>query len=124
MHILIWSFAVLGLLLWTALAWATAWLLGLDPNWVGSMADKLGQLPGAAFFDTWVPGWEVLLGGTLAAAQALLAFAGGAGVVLVWVFWGFGAALLVGAAALGSLAVVLIRRATRPAPPAAPGYQT
>jgi hypothetical protein len=115
MHILIWVLALVALGLWTLLAWASAWVLGLDPSWVGDLAPQVAQLPGAAWLDVWVPGWQPLVVATIEFARTLLGWLGGAGVVIVWVVWGLGSVLVVGAAALGSVAVGLVRRGLRPA---------
>ncbi len=115
MHILIWLLAALTLGLWTLLAWATAWVLGLDPTAFGGWSGQLGQMPGAAWLDVWVPGWEPLLAAAVETAKWLFAALGTVGPWLVWGTWAVGAVLIVGLAALGSVVVGLARRATRAA---------
>jgi hypothetical protein len=119
MLILIWLLAAVGLALWSLAAWGASTLLGLDPNWVGDLGPLIDQIPYAAVIDTWLPGWRELLGATLELTRTLLAWAGGAGVVIVWVVWGLGAAVIVGAAAVLSLIVALLRRSGTPRTPAA-----
>jgi hypothetical protein len=120
MHLLIWILAALGLALWTLAAWGVASLFGLDLSWSGDLRALLDQIPYVAVIDTWLPGWRELLMVVLELTRTLIGWAGGAGVVVVWILWGLGAAVIVGGAALLSLAVALIRRGTRPPPPAAP----
>jgi hypothetical protein len=112
MHIAIWIIAALLLGLWTLLAWGVATVLGLDPSWVGDLKPLVEQVPFAAWLDTWVPGWEAMTLALLELTRSLLAWAGGAGVVIVWVLWGLGAAALVGCAALLSVLVAVVRRTT------------
>ncbi len=119
MHILIWVLAALALGCWTLLAWATAWVLGLDPSVIGNLAAGIGAMPGAAWLDLWIPGWQALAVATLELTRDLFAALGSIGSWLVWAAWGLGALLIVGCAVLGSVAVGLVRRATRPAAPLA-----
>lgn len=111
MHILIWVLAALALGFWTLLAWATAWVLGLDPAWLGSVANHVAEWPAAPWLDTWVPGWQELTVAGIELARTLLGWLGGTGQVLVWIVWGLGAALIVGLGALGSGVVAVVRRA-------------
>lgn len=117
MHILIWVLAALALGCWTLLAWATAWVLGLDPGVIGNLAANIASMPGAAWLDLWIPGWQPLAVATLEITRDVFAALGSIGSWLVWAAWGLGALLIVGCAVLGSLAVGLVRRATRPATP-------
>ncbi len=112
MHILIWVLAALALGCWTLLAWATAWVLGLDP----SLLDNL-----AANIDLWLPGWQPAAVATLQITRELFAALGGIGTWLVWGAWAVGAVLVVGCAALGSVVVMAARRAMAPRAAAAPG---
>jgi hypothetical protein len=112
MHLFIWITTALLLACWTLLAWASAWLLGLDPSWISDLAARLGELPLAPTLDAWLPGWDGLLASLMTLLQTLLAGFGQAGVVLVWVVWGLGALLLLGTAALGSGLVQWVRRSS------------
>lgn len=126
MHLFIWITTALLLGCWTLLAWASAWLLGLDPAWLADWATRVRELPLAPTLDLWVPGWDGLLAGLMSLLHTLMAGFGQAGVVLVWVVWGLGALLLVGAAALGSGVVRWTRRSGQPrgdGPAAPPGYR-
>lgn len=121
MHLLIWLLAGLGLALWTLLAWGVASLFGLDLGGMGDLRPVLDALPFVWVLDASIPGWRELLLVSVELAQTLLAWAGSAGAVVVWVVWGVGAALIAGGAALLSLAVALIRRSggtTAPRPAA------
>ena len=115
MHILIWVLAALALGFWTLLAWATAWVLGLDPAVIGNLAANIGEMPGAAWLEHWLPGWQPVAVVTLELTRDLFAVLGGVGRWLVWAAWGLGALLIVGAALLGSVLVGAGRRATAPA---------
>lgn len=121
MHIVIWVLALLALGFWTLLAWATAWVLGLDPSVIGSFATRIGEMPGAAWLDLWLPGWQPLAVTTLELTRDLFGALGSIGTWLVWAAWGVGALVIVGCAAVGSVLIGLARRATRPpTPPSAP----
>jgi hypothetical protein len=115
MHILIWVLAALTLGCWTLLAWATAWVLGLDPAVIGNLAANIGQMPGAAWLELWMPGWQPLAVATLELTRDLFSVLGSVGTWLVWAAWGLGALLIVGCAVLGSVMIGVVRRATRPA---------
>jgi hypothetical protein len=117
MHIAIWILALIALALWSAAAWGVGTLLGLDPSWVGDLKPLVQQIPYAALIDQWLPGWQDMLLTLLDLTRSLLAWAGGAGVVVVWVLWALGAALIVGAAAALSLVVALVRRTSAKGPP-------
>jgi hypothetical protein len=117
MHIFIWLVALLVLGCWTLLAWATAWVLGLDPSVIGSFATRIGEMPGAAWLDLWLPGWQPLAAATLEITRDVFSALGSIGRWLVWAAWGLGTLVIVACAALGSVAVGLIRRATMPATP-------
>lgn len=115
MHILIWVLAALALGFWTLLAWATAWVLGLDPAVIGNLAANIGEMPGAAWLELWLPGWQPVAVATLELTRDLFAVLGSVGRWLVWAAWGLGALLIVGAALLGSVTVGAVRRAVGPA---------
>jgi hypothetical protein len=117
MHIIIWLVALFVLGCWTLLAWATAWVLGLDPSVIGSFATRIGEMPGAAWLDLWLPGWQPLAAATLEITSDVFSALGSIGSWLVWAAWGLGTLVIVGCAALGSVAVGLIRRAATPATP-------
>jgi hypothetical protein len=115
MHILIWALAALALGFWTLLAWATAWVLGLDPALIDNLASSIGGMPGAAWLDLWLPGWQPAAVATLQLTRELFTALGSIGTWLVWGAWAVGAVLVVGCAALGSVLVAAARRMTRPA---------
>lgn len=118
MHIAIWIIAALLLGVWTLLAWGVATLLGLDPSWVGDLKPLVEQVPFAAWLDHWIPGWEAMTLALLDLTRTLLGWAGGAGVVIVWLLWAVGALVLLGCATVLSVVVALVRRGTRGTPPA------
>ncbi len=121
MHIAIWLLCAFVLALWTLTAWGLATLLGMDPSWVGELKPLVQQIPYADLIERWLPGWQALLLSLMDLTRELLGWAGGAGRWIVWALWGVGALLLAGTAAVLSLAVALVRRASTPRPaPAAP----
>lgn len=120
MHIVIWVLAALALGCWTLLAWATAWVLGLDPSVIGNLATSIGDMPGAAWLELWLPGWQPVAVATLELTRDLFAMVGSVGRWLVWGAWALGTLLIVGAAVLGSVLVGVVRRAAAPALRSAP----
>jgi hypothetical protein len=114
MHILIWVLAALALGCWTLLAWATAWVLGLDPGVIDNLAANIGGMPGAAWLELWLPGWQPVAVATLQLTRDLFVALGGIGTWLVWAAWAVGAVVVVGCAALGSVVVMAARRAMAP----------
>ena len=116
MHIAIWIIAALTLGLWSLLSWGVAAVLGMDPTWVGNLQPLVAEIPYADLIEAWVPGWQAMMVSLLHLVQSLLGWLGGAGMVVVWVLWGVGAALIVGTAAVVSLIVVLVRRSSDTAP--------
>jgi hypothetical protein len=122
MQALIWICALVALGGWTLLAWAAAWVLGLDPSLVGQWPGRLDEMPGAAWLDLWVPGWDGLVLAVLELMRGLFALMGGIGPWLVWGAWAVGAVLVLGTATLSSVVVAGARRALAPAAgPAQPG---
>lgn len=119
MIIAIWILALLGLALWSLVAWGLGALLGMDARaLVGDLKPLIDQIPYGALIEQWVPGWQGLLHATLDLAQTLLGWLGSAGPVLVWVLWGLGAAALLAVAGVLTLVVSLARRATGGSRPA------
>jgi len=113
MHLLIWTVAIVALLLWSLLAWAAFALLSIDPatfanvdEWVAAVA---AQVPGAGTLDLWWPGWQAWLQSVLLASQAVFGVIAAVAPWLVGVVWALGAVLLVGAAVAGSVVVRLLR---------------
>jgi hypothetical protein len=115
MQILIWALAAVALGFWTLLAWATAWVLGLDPSVIGNLAARIGDMPGAAWLELWLPGWEPVAVATLELTRDLFAALGTVGVVLVWALWGVGALVIVAGTAVLSFVLRAVRRRTAPA---------
>jgi len=112
MHIAIWIIAALTLGLWTLLTWGVGAVLGMDPTWVGNLQPLVAEIPYADLIEAWVPGWQAMVVSLLHLAQSLLGWLGGAGMVVVWVLWGVGAAFIVGTAAVLSLIVALVRKSS------------
>lgn len=112
MHIAIWIITALTLGLWSLLSWGVAAVLGMDPTWVGNLQPLVAEIPYADLIEAWVPGWQAMMVSMLHLVQSLLGWLGGAGMVVVWVLWGLGAAFIVGTAAVLSLVVVLVRKSS------------
>jgi hypothetical protein len=85
---LIWIFTLLGLGLWTALAFGLHWLLNADPAWATAAATWLTSMPGAPWLESWWPGWEAWVVWVGELLRWALAWAGPVAVALVWVAWG------------------------------------
>ncbi|MCE2914406.1 MAG: hypothetical protein ACOVOT_02670 [Rubrivivax sp.] len=112
MNLVIWILALVVLALWTATAWAVHALLSVDPSWVGDLAPLLDKVPFAGWLDAYLPGWDVVLSGSLSVAQSLLSAAGGIGLWIVWVLWALVAFVIVAGAVLLSVIVMLVRKAS------------
>jgi len=110
MHIAIWIIVALALGLWSLLAWGVATLLGIDPSWVGDLRPLIDKMPFASLLDVWVPGWQALARGLIEATQTLLGWVGSGASVVVWLVWGAGALVVLGAGALLSLIVKLVAK--------------
>lgn len=105
----IWILVAIGLTLWSALGWGLYQLLRLDHAWLGDLKPLLEQVPWGAWLEQWVPGWQAMTELAIDAVQLALGSLGTAAPVVVWVVWGVGTMLIVGAGALLSLSVVLLR---------------
>lgn len=110
MHIAIWIVVTLALGLWSLLAWGVGTLLGMDPSWVGDLRPLVDQMPFAGVLDLWVPGWKTLAVALIEATQALLRWVGSGASFVVWLVWGAGALLVLGAGAVLSLVVKLVAK--------------
>ena len=120
MHIFIWLCTLFFLALWSVAAWGLHALLGMDPSWVGDLKPLIDSIPYGAVIDAWVPGWRELLQTLVDLTQVLLGAVGTAAPWLVGAVWFVGALLLLGAGALGSGIVALMRRGSQPPQPPVP----
>ena len=119
MVIAVWILTLLGLAVWSLVAWGLHALLGLDGQaLLGDLKPLIDQIPYGSVIEAWVPGWQGLLQATLELAQTLLGWLGSAGPVLVWVLWGVGAATLLLIGGVLTAIVMVARRATAPSRPA------
>lgn len=112
MKALLWIVVALMALLWTGLAWLGATLLGAVSTQAGSMQD-LGQVVSSVPIPAWLGWWmdTQALEATRAAMTDLLGWLGtwapDLGTLVswlqpvIWVGWGLGMLLLLGAAAAG-----------------------
>jgi hypothetical protein len=110
MHIVVWVVVALLLGLWSLFAWGVHALVSIDLSSLAAVAGALDRVPGAVWFDEWVPGWRELFAASAELLQVTLAWAHGVLPGLVWVAWGLGAACLVLFGLLASGGVALARR--------------
>lgn len=112
----LWIFVGFGVLLWSLMGWGLHALLSLDhQQWLGDLKPLLEQVPYGAWLERWVPGWQALAELSIDAVQWALGWMGAAAPVVVWVIWGLGTLLMVGAGAVTSLIIVMLRDRPRPA---------
>jgi hypothetical protein len=119
MHIVIWIFTLLGLAVWSLLAWGLHALLVMDPDWIDDVEALIRNVPYANVIDRWFPGWQDLLHATMDLAQTVLGWVGSNAPLVVWIVWGIGALLLLAAGGLLSLIVCLLTEKKKPTGPAA-----
>jgi hypothetical protein len=110
MIIAVWIVALLGMALWSLVAWGTHAVLTIDPQWLGDLAPLTGQVPYAETLAHWVPGWQELVRTSLEAMQTVLAWVGAGAPAVVIAIWLFGTVLLVGIAIVLTIAIRLMRR--------------
>lgn len=110
MLIALWIFVGLGVALWSLLGWGLYALLSLDhQQWLGDLKPLIDQIPGGAWLERWIPGWQALAELSIEAVQLALGWLGAAAPIVVWAVWGVGTLLLVGGGAVLSLIIVLLR---------------
>ena len=112
----LWIFVGFGVLLWSLMGWGLHALLSLDhQQWLGDLKPLLDQVPYGAWLERWVPGWQALAELSIDAVQWALGWMGAAAPIVVWVIWGLGTLLMVGAGAVTSMIIVMLRDKPRPA---------
>jgi hypothetical protein len=120
MHIAIWILTLLGLALWSLLAWGLHAVLVIDPQWLDDVEALIKRVPYAEVIDRWFPGWEQMLGATTDLAQTVLGWVGSNAPLVAWIVWGIGTLLLLGSGGVLSLIVCLLtEKDQRPQHPAA-----
>ena len=107
--IAVWLIAIVGLALWSLTAWGMQALLTVDPVHIGDMTALIEKVPHAEWFSRWLPGWQEGLRLAAEILQDVLGWVGGAAPMLLWILWAIGATVLLGAAALLSLLITLLR---------------
>lgn len=106
----LWIFVGFGVLLWSLMGWGLHALLSLDhQQWLGDLKPLLDQVPYGEWLERWVPGWQALAELSIDAVQWALGWMGAAAPVVVWVIWGLGTLLMVGAGAVTSMIIVMLR---------------
>jgi hypothetical protein len=113
MIIAIWIVALLGLALWSLLAWGLNAALNIDPSRLQDLKPLIERIPYGDFLGEWLPNWQAMLAALVDLSQTLLSWVGSAAPWLVAALWGLGAVVILGLAGLGSLAVVLIRKGVK-----------
>jgi hypothetical protein len=107
--IAVWLIAIVGLALWSVTAWGMQALLTVDPAHIGDMTALIDKVPYAEWLSRWLPGWQEGLHLAAEILQGVLGWVGGVAPVLLWILWAIGATVLLGAAALLSLLITLLR---------------
>jgi hypothetical protein len=115
MHIAIWVLIVIGLGVWSLLAWGLHAVLTLDPQWLDDVQALIERVPYAEVIDRWVPGWRELLAATTDLAQTVLGWVGSNAPLVAWIVWGIGTLFLLGAGGVLSLFVCLVSEQKKPA---------
>jgi hypothetical protein len=118
MHIAIWLFTLLGLALWSLLAWGLHALLSIDPKWLDDVEELIRHVPYADVIDRWFPEWERMLALATDLAQTVLGWIGNNAPLVAWIVWGVGTLVLLGSGGVLSLVVCLLtekKSAQRPA---------
>lgn len=110
----IWAVAAVFLVLCALAAWGLHTLLAADTQWLEQLGRALGDLPFAAWLETWMPGWQGLAEALIALARELLGWAGAWAPWLAWLAFVAGALAIVGTAGVLSLVVVLLREKPKP----------
>lgn len=119
MHIAIWILTLLGLALWSLLAWGLHLLLSIDPKWLDDVEELIKRVPYADVIERWMPGWQELLHAAMDLAQTVLGWVGSNAPLVAWIVWGIGTLLLLASGGLLSLFVCLISEKKKPPRPAA-----
>jgi hypothetical protein len=108
MHIAIWLFTFISLVLWSLLSWGLHSLLSIDPKWVEDVEALVKNVPYAEVIQRWFPGWQEMLGLAMDLAQTVLGWVGSNAPLVAWIVWGIGALVLLGVGAVLSLLVCLL----------------
>ena len=88
MHIAIWIFTLIGLVIWSLLAWGLHALLSIDPKWLDDVEALVRRVPYAELIERWFPGWQQLLGLAMDLAQTVLGWVGSNAPLVAWIVWG------------------------------------
>jgi predicted PurR-regulated permease PerM len=115
----IWILTLLGLAVWSLLAWGLHTLLTIDPRWIDDVQALIERVPYADVIDRWLPGWRELLDLAMDLTQTVLGWVGSNAPLVAWIVWGIGTLALLAMAGVLSLVVSLLRD-KRPAPPTGP----
>ena len=119
MHIAIWIFTLIGLVLWSLLAWGLHALLSINPAWLNDVEALVRRVPYAEVIERWFPGWREMLGVAADLAQTVLGWVGSNAPLVAWIVWGVGALMLLAAGGVMSLVVCLLSEKKKPPMPAA-----
>jgi hypothetical protein len=119
MHIAIWIFTLLGLALWSLLAWGLHALLSIDPHWLDDVEELIKRVPYADVIDRWFPGWQQMPAVAMDLAQTVLSWVGSNAPLVAWIVWGIGTLALLAGGGILSLMVCLLTEKKKSATPAA-----
>jgi hypothetical protein len=105
----VWILTLLGLAVWSALAWGLHAVLTIDPRWVDNVESLIHEVPYADLITDWIPGWQQLLQVTMDLAQTVLSWVGSNAPLVAWIVWSIGALVILGTGLVLTLIVCLLR---------------
>ena len=118
MHYVIWFLTLLGLALWSLLAWGLHAVLSIDPQWLDDVEALIKRVPYADAIERWFPGWEQMLGVATDLAQTVLGWVGSNAPLVAWIVWGIGTLGILAVGGVLSLVVCLLSEKKKPQRPA------
>jgi hypothetical protein len=105
----VWILTLLGLAVWSLLAWGLHAVLTIDPRWVDNVESLIHEVPYADLIDDWIPGWQQLVLVTMDLAQTVLSWVGSNAPLVAWIVWAIGALAILGTGLVLTLIVCLLR---------------
>ena len=109
MIIAVWLITASARALWSLTAWGMHALLTVDPAHVGDIAALIDRISLAEGLSRWLPGWQIGVRLVSETLQSGLVWDGGVAPALFWNLWVIGTTVSLGAAAVLSLLVTLLR---------------
>ena len=109
MIIAVWLIASGALALWFLTSWGMHALLTVNPAHVGDIAALIDRVPLAEGLSRWLPGWQIGVRLASEILQSVFGRVGGVAPALLQILWVIGTTVSLGAAAVLSLLVTLLR---------------